>query len=965
MDEPSLSERFPGLEVGRKPAINGFTTLSGRRDYDPDTGTYVITNYFCVLSVPVIALGAYRVADAEGGGWYCLGRVPLHTSAKVCNAALVAAVLAVAGGIWWYVHTHSDEYIARQKLAKADEAAAAGQGGQAAKLCREVMDGKAPKAAEQAKQKLAGFIETPPGAPSEAAAVYAVAADLHRENRCPVADLFAAGTTVAARYAADNPAEALDLLEVVAPFAADPEAELAVRRDLLEKLYARSPDDPDVVSRLAAACEAKGEIARCEKLLVPMEKRLGTRNGAAILGRIYAGRGEYDRAHALLRPVVEARLPAYRTAQDTFSTQAQAVQTRIVRDLESEKAPGFDYDRAKRADKEQQIEMMRKYIGDQIRKDPSLREARAKLIAESPVVNAALDLGLVQLRRGQAMADPAARKAELEAAEKTFLSISGVAGEDDEYRLRLGRVYHWLGRPADAKKLFTEFTNSHSNATEAVLQVAVAMRDVGDHSGARKMVEDAYAREKDLKKKYVAAQTRAVMRTDLDDEIVWLGRADPDQPAARADLANAHGRKAAQDGKYEEAADHFRKAIEIYEKLPETAASLNNGSIGNFSLFRVSQDKADFTRGMDKLDRAIALQPSDSILLANGASAVAEGAVIDTVAPLIDFRALKLYAGRDALPYLYRTAAERDAVFDKFLRHPGIVKSRAYAEKLLTLAAKSPDSYAGLSDILDQSRDVEALKALLARLERADLDLGDEARESADYLSGKSDARKADDVKKVLARASAALAAARGRKDRTFAYAAGRYVLAQQGVWAFGEKVEPDELVKLAEEAHAAAPSDGTISVLAGAVLFRAHLSLTDSEPAYAKLAAKTKRSLGTWLLYHVLSEDGPLKARVAAHPDVKRLAALAREDFAANPDETGIATVILMRAVAPDDAKAMVEKMKANERDRVTARIGRLLNPYSAVSVYRDAWFLRLDGKDAEAKKLLDELAVRGVPLP
>ena len=293
----------------------------------------------------------------------------------------------------------------------------------------------------------------------------------------------------------------------------------------------------------------------------------------------------------------------------------------------------------------------------------------------------------------------------------------------------------------------------------------------------------------------------------------------------------------------------------------------------------MTQDKADFTRGMDKLDRAIALQPSDSILVSNGAWTVSEGALIDTVGPAIDFRTLKLTAGWDALPFLYRTAAERKAVLDKFVRHPGIVKSRAYAEKLPTLAPKSPTSYSALTAILDEARDLEGLKSLLARLEKADLDLGDAARESSEALSGTNETKKKDDAKKSLARAEAALNAARGRKDRTFAYAASRYIQAKEAMWVFGEKVDADELVKLAEEAHAATPSDGTSNTLTGALVFRAHLTLVASEPEYARIAARTKRSLSTWLLYHVLAERGPLKTKAAANADAKRLAARRLED--------------------------------------------------------------------------------------
>ncbi len=965
MDDIPLSERFPGLQVGRKPSIGTFTTLSGRCDYDPATGTYVITNYVCLLSMPLIAIGAYRVADADGGGLYCLGRVPLNSSAKKCNIALLLAVLAVTGGIWWYVLTHSNEYLAREKLKQADVAAAAGKGGEAAKLCRAAMDMPAPKAAEDAKQKFAGYLENPPGAPSEAAAVYSVAADLHRENRCPVPDLFATGTAVATRYAADDPHAALALLEIISPFATDPEAELAFRRELLEKLFAKSPNDPDVASRLAATYEAKGDRVKCEQLLAPFEKQLGSLDGAAILGRIYAARGENDRAYALLRPYVDTRLPAFRSAEQHLVATVKAVEDRVMNGLKSENAPGFDFQKAKRLNKEQQGEMVSAYFGEQMKNDPDLREARKRLISERGIVSAGLDLGMLQLQRGQAAADPAARKSELEAAEKTFLSIRGVAGESDQYRLTLGQVYHWLGRPADAKKLFDEFIASHGKASESLLAVANVMREVGDVTAARKMAEDAYNQETDQQKKQSAARIRALMRIDSDDEITWLTRSNRGELGTQADLESAYGRKASQSGNDEEAAAHFRKAIEIYEKMPESASTLNNGSLSNFELYRITQNKADHTRGMDKLDRAIALQPSDSILLSNGVSTVIDGALIDILGNAIDFKALKQSSSWDALSYLYRGKAERIAVLDKFVRHPGTVKGRAYSEKLLTLAPKRPGSYSALTAILEQARDLEGLKAMLARLEKADLDHGDDARESKEYLAGTSDARRSEDAKKSLARAETAMAAARGRKDRTFAYAAGRYIHAKEGVWAFGENVDADALVKLAEEAHATAPSDGTESLLVSTLLFRAHTTLIRVDAEYAKLAAKTKRSLGFWLVYCVLAEDGPLKAKVAANPDVKQLAVHVVDEARSDTDEVGPASLALLRAVNPDEAKSIAEKVKANERRRVQATIHRMLSPYSAALTFSEVWLLQLDGKDVEAKKLLAELSARGVPIP
>src|SRR5438067_7799577 len=104
--EEQLRERFPDLQFGRKPgnlgSVNGFgTALHGRRDYDPETGTYVLTHWVTALFVPLVAIGAYRVADAPSGGWYCLGRVSLSKVARGWNVLLVLLVLGAVGGIWW------------------------------------------------------------------------------------------------------------------------------------------------------------------------------------------------------------------------------------------------------------------------------------------------------------------------------------------------------------------------------------------------------------------------------------------------------------------------------------------------------------------------------------------------------------------------------------------------------------------------------------------------------------------------------------------------------------------------------------------------------------------------------------------------------------------------------------------------------------------------------------------------
>src|SRR5262245_30557578 len=72
--------------------INGCGTfVYGQRDYDSQTGSYVKTLCIVVLFVPILALRAYRVVNAQSG-WYFLGRVPLSGLARAWNFFMLAGV---------------------------------------------------------------------------------------------------------------------------------------------------------------------------------------------------------------------------------------------------------------------------------------------------------------------------------------------------------------------------------------------------------------------------------------------------------------------------------------------------------------------------------------------------------------------------------------------------------------------------------------------------------------------------------------------------------------------------------------------------------------------------------------------------------------------------------------------------------------------------------------------------------
>ena len=90
---------FPVLHT-----VNGFgVSFWGWRDRDPATGTYVKTVCLCALFMPIFAMRAYRVADADYGGWHILNRVALSWFAKAWNVFFITTLLILIVIVWWVI----------------------------------------------------------------------------------------------------------------------------------------------------------------------------------------------------------------------------------------------------------------------------------------------------------------------------------------------------------------------------------------------------------------------------------------------------------------------------------------------------------------------------------------------------------------------------------------------------------------------------------------------------------------------------------------------------------------------------------------------------------------------------------------------------------------------------------------------------------------------------------------------
>ncbi len=966
-------EKFPDLRPLRsapplmRAAGCGFG-LYGSRGFDADTGSYVKTYCFGLLFFPVLALSAYRVADAPDGGWYFLGRVRLSPLARLWNSCVIALLAGGLGLLIWKNYTESDGYLAGKKVAEADALAAAGQRGQAAELYRQVAAGStdhAGPAEAKLKEVVDGAVAGGPLA--DAAAACKAAVELKRP--AVVTGLFDRAVQRAKADEAADPRGALDLVDAVAPLAPDAKALTPTRQRLLEKVVAREPDNPEPASELAVIYESQNRLDECEPLLLPHKDRLGTREGARILGHILVSKGKVEEAHGLLRPYVEERLQRLKRAEADFDAAVQRLQERVVAEVKSGTAEKFPYVEFRAGDNDKKNTLFNAYVLSRAKDDPELKAAQEAMVRELPVVGVSLDLGIVLLARAGKQADPAAREAELKKAEETFLAVSRQASQSDGYRLHLGQVYYWLGKPKEGRKLFDELMASHNREAEVVREVCRKLREIGAHSEARKLAEEAYNKEAAAAKKQSLAGLLSVMARDVDEQITWLRRADPGAPEIKAQLASALGEKAHSEGKDEEAARHLREALDVYAKMPERSAMLNNAALVAFSLYRVSGDPAVLEKGIALVERATALDPENSIALRNAAWAAWQGALRAVIGPAIDLKTLKEEGDPSLLAYLYQDRAGLDRLAGQLRQHPGTAKARAALERLLVLSPQDAATYGLLFAVVSTTRDRAAELSLAQRIAGADLDLEESNRRALESYQGKDRDKRVKELNATRQREEALVKSLRqGQRGQgvTFAIAATQLAATLRRLGEEGAAGDADRAVALAEEAHQAAPSSATHTALREALLYRASRTLERQEPTYRQMATRARRSVGTsYLVAAALAREGKPRAAALKNADVKRAIELVREDEARFPDDPGVWSWAMLRAADPDGAAKLAALLAKDEAHRAQTAVGRKLSPVSATTALLTYWEAQMAGKEAEGRAALKAVAARGVPLP
>lgn len=978
----------------------------GRRDDDEETRSYVRTYALCLAGIPIVSLGAYRFAEFDHGD-DIVGRVPLSQEAKAINGLvlylvlMVTVALPVGLGVWALTRSmrrmlagdlpgldqlaligKPDEF-ARRKLKEADEQAAAGKPAEAARLCREVAHGPGPPdQAAVAARRVGALLEHPAARASalEQAGVLQVAVALQHAGRWsePAEALYRRGVGLMEPRASTDPAGALEILEAVAPLAPAGEDVNAMRRGLLERLVADRPDDPGPVSRLAAVYEDQGEDDRAVALLEPLRARLGTTEGARILGLADVRRGRIQPGLSLLRPYARAHLELLHVAEESLKSAWQTAPKRHMNKLLATPIPHDP-----KLPKDEQLKQTLKYFDDLYAGDPEIEQARRLRLAESSVVPVALELGNLLLNHAKGQTDRQVRDGELAEAETLFLEVVRLTGEgklsldlplpaglDDPDRQRLSQaeVAYWQGKPREGRAIIDQVLEERHRNPGLLLRVSRLLRRVGSPEEARALSEEAYRTGTHPAFRSNAAAHRGLIGHDLDDRILWLHRADQTDPEVRSCLCWDLGIQAIEQGDRDRAISQYREALALYEAMHEEPATLNNSAMMLLNLSRLTGDRAAFDRGYARIRKAHQLDPIDSVNLRNLASFVREEALGEVIGPAIDLRLLKEAAELDHLGFLYRDGSGREGHARLVGSHPGINRLIALLERTLMLSPRDGELYKGLNELYSYRGETEKQRGLLRRLERIELDQSDEIARAKSLYSGDRDQRRRNMAEGAIRLAESAWKEASARKrDATFSVAAAGLAGARMNGHYAGVAADADAIVALAEEAHAAAPSHRTRGVLVDALLFRAGRRLARTQPAYARMAERTRRSTNDRILIAVaVNGTDPLRGAARQDPDVRRAVNLVREAYRADPSEGATPWAwSLVHAMDPEEGARMARTYLENESAQLSRGLQRTLEPVSANAAMTLYWAAEMVGQDAGGTAILEAYAARGVPLP
>ncbi|MCA8958910.1 MAG: tetratricopeptide repeat protein [Planctomycetes bacterium] len=958
-----LQRRFPDFQPVRRPptlyTLNGVgTAVYGRRDADPETHTYIKTVCFCVLFIPLLALRAYRVADAGGGGWFFLGREPLSSFARAANGAILG-MLAVGGVVVALsIEANTPEGKARRAF---DTAMSQIEDGDTLPGIRGLV-GLARGKTTQRDTARAALLDCARGGFASAttdelersiAALLSVSGDSKWRAALGGSLLEFAESAVDDEDKASTASSGMEFREYQM---------LGLDQDyarVVESASKRFPDSPSIRTLLAGILEARGDVDGLVALLDPHDAELHD-DSARILGQVRLIQGRYDDAIRLLARYEKIAIGRQGQVRRSIAHYDEAWNREF--ELLQRSAPKEFVRKYESADPAEQQRLVVEYIDARLSEDSEIAAARLASARNAVDVRARLDLGLARLRRAQEFSNPMSRKEMLRLAEKTFLDLGSAAEDSDEYELFYGQVCYWLGNEAKGKALFEKLLTRQSRAVEQLLAVGSALREVGATTEARALFEEAYEQATGELKESVA-KLRAVVSTETDEKIQWLERAGADS-GVQVELAAARGQRAIEKGETDVALRELRRAATGYDEQPESAAMFNNSALVYSSLFELSGDPADHHESVRRLEHALLLDPSGTILLANAAHELVSDAVLELNEDRLSYPDLRLSPRWSQSWVFARTDEDWTRERNRLRDHPKVNRAIHLLEQQAMLAAKDPGVHRTLAGLQGLFERVDELKKIHEGLGAIEVD--DEMHRAMvrKQVTGADRESRLEESSAWSERLRARLESLDEQKRAERCLLTEAWIESELSRRSWGGEVDAQALVEAAAANHANHPCacsrisrrDALTAVLSDA--------LAEADREYAHYQEAARHILDDLDRLTLAARDPRVLTWLQQSSEARIVADALVDLFEVFPSVPGIRSWTLLEQIDPERARPL-RALILKPHFRWGARIGQRLLPFLPDPALNLYWIAVADGDAALAGSILSELAAEGIPLP
>ncbi len=318
-----------------------------------------------------------------------------------------------------------------------------------------------------------------------------------------------------------------------------------------------------------------------------------------------------------------------------------------------------------------------------------------------------------------------------------------------------------------------------------------------------------------------------------------------------------------------------------------------------------------------------------------------------------------------ALNFLASDQKALDEIRRAARQHAGLRKALNYLDQVSVLAPKNRDNDASALAIYAFLRDRQGLQRLARQVAAAHPDVAEINAKALKFYQYQDADFGPEKMRPRIARAEA-LVTRLAARDKGPAYAAAvdalvdvKLTLAEDG------GSDADEIVRLAEDAHRAAPSRATYRPLIRALMTRAGRKLAADYPEYAKATRGTARAASASSAAALaMARNDALGKSARENKDVQRAIALAAARAEAFPESRGCWDWVVL-GFAEHKLPELREKCRLpDELEGIEREITQFLSPIDAYETF-ETYCRRLAAGDANAREPLDQLVKLGVPLP